>query len=59
MGKSNEYTVHTLEQVIVERWQFVGRHIVGNVRLFDEFKRKPNADSEVVVSNVNLVDKLP
>ena len=32
---------------------------MGNVRLFDEFKRKPNADSEVVVSNVNLEDKLP
>ena len=59
MGKSSEYTVHTLEQVIVERWQFVGRRTVGNVRLFDKFKRKPNLDSEVVVSNVNLEDKLP
>ena len=41
MDKSNECTAHTLEQVIVERWSFVGRRIVGNVRLFDEFKRKP------------------
>ena len=32
---------------------------MGNVRLFDKFKRKPNLDSEVVVSNVNLEDKLP
>ena len=59
MDKSNECTAHTLEQVIVERWQFVGRRIVGNVRLFDEFKRKPNVDSEVVVSNVNVEDELP